>query len=407
MPLLPRHHSFIRLQNTESDGMFHPIDSGHPGNTSSKVEKQQGATPLSTVRLVRGGFLESTHRVSAAVVNSRGDLLHYTGDPYLFTSLRSSAKPFQVMPLIEDGVHENFGFTPEEIAIMAGSHAGEEFHVNAVASVLEKIGLSHGALKCGRHRPFNRDVARRLGNNYGTLHNNCSGKHAAMLAMATHHGWTTHDYYLPDHPVQQRILDSVAMICGLPRDDIGVGIDGCGVPVFFMPLFNMALGFARFCDDGYDGAALYRPIRKAMVAHPLMVAGTGRMDTDMMNAVNGEAMSIMEVAGETTTEPGRSANVSDFISKIGAEGLPCAGWRTRDPDRGVGVVLKIGDGGNRAEAPAFAEALHLLGVLDDDGGAILEKYAHPEIRNFRKEVIGHIEAKIIFQDRKRTNTNKI
>jgi len=417
--------------------MNHPVihppieansDNGSLDRTSQSPECEKEHP--STVKLVRGGLVESVHRVSAAVVDSNGTLGFHTGDPYLFTSLRSSAKPFQVIPLVEDGLDRHFGFTPGELAIMSGSHSSEDEHVNAVGSILDKIGLSGEHLRCGTHRPLNREVAMRLDGNYGTVHNNCSGKHAAMLAMSVYHGWSLEDYFLPEHPVQQRILDAVAGICGMSREDVGVGTDGCGVPVFFMPLYNMALGFARFCDHGIRDAHLYGPIREAMLANPLMVAGTGRMDTDLMLAVNGSGKPF-------------------FVSKVGAEALPCAGWSVGGnggydgtdrndgiegtggydgTDRndgiegtsgnagtdegngnkgtggndgyggtGMGIALKVEDGSVRAEAPAFVGALRALGLLKGDSMKDLERYTTPRIRNFRKEVIGSLETEIDFR----------
>jgi L-asparaginase II len=345
------------------------------------------------VKLIRGDFVESVHRVSVAVVDSTGRLRHGTGDPYFFTSLRSSAKPFQILPLLEDGLDEHFGFTPEELTLMAGSHSSQDFHVRVMESILEKIGLTEDHLQCGRHPPFNKEAAKKLGDDYGTIHCNCSGKHAAMLAMSVLHGWSQDDYFLPEHPVQQRILGSVARICGLPRQDVGVGCDGCGVPVFFMPLYNMALGFARFCDDGYIDAALCGPLREAMVAYPEMVAGTGRIDTEVMKAVNGSGDEDEVGVG---TGPG-------LVSKIGAEGLPCAGWSVpgdvkESGGSGMGFALKIEDGTMRAESPAYVECLRILGLLDGESLKSLEKFVRPPIKNFRKEIIGAMVTDISLED---------
>ena len=209
----------------------------------------------------------------------------------LVSYLRSSAKPFQLLPLVESGAADRFGFTDAELAVMAGSHSGEPRHVAAVQSILNKIGLSEEALQCGVHAPFNADSAKALraaGREPTALYNNCSGKHSGMLAQAVDRGLSTHDYLDPQHPVQITIRQRLAELGGITFDEIGVGVDGCSAPCFAMPLRAAALAFARLAEARESG--LHR-VARVMMDYPEMVAGEGRLDTDLMRAVPGRVVS--------------------------------------------------------------------------------------------------------------------
>jgi L-asparaginase II len=237
------------------------------------------------VEVTRGGRVESEHRGAIAVVDAGGQLIAQVGDAQLVSYLRSSAKPFQLLPLIESGAADRFGFTDAELALIAGSHSGEPRHVAAMQSILNKIGLPASALQCGVHVPFNPDSARALraaGREPTVLHNNCSGKHAGMLAQAIDRGLSTADYLDPQHPVQAAIRQRLTELAELPAKQIYVGVDGCSAPCFAMPLQASALAFAKLADA--KSGALQRMAR-VMRTYPEMVAGEGRLDTDLMRAV--------------------------------------------------------------------------------------------------------------------------
>jgi L-asparaginase II len=317
------------------------------------------------VLVVRGGTVESVHQVAVAVVDASGRLLASAGDPGVITGYRSAAKPMQALPLVEDGVVERFGITQEELALCCASHSGEERHLNGARSILGKAGVGADALACGAHPPFWQPDADRLlreGRAPERLHNNCSGKHAGMLALARAHGWPTQGYHLPDHPVQRRMLGEVSRWSGLQDNDIETAIDGCGVTCFALPLKAMARSFAAFADAASEGAPPARVV-EAMTAHPFMVAGTGRLCT-----------AVMETAGDRV-----------FL-KTGAEGVYCAALR----GEGVGVALKVLDGTKRAAEPALVGVLEAMGVLTQDDLETLSDFRRPPLKNTRGELVGEV-----------------
>ena len=260
------------------------------------------------------------------------------GDAEGYIYARSSAKPFQAMPLVLSGVADALGLSDEELAVACASHNAEEPHLAAVRSILEKAHLSEEDLQNGAHPPIYAPAAAELarsGEEPRTIHGNCSGKHAGMLAVCVHGGWETENYRDPDHPLQLWILEIVGRVCGLERDEILLGGDGCGVPSYGMPLKNLATGFARLATgenlpDDLAGAA--RRIRAVMQQHPYMVAGTERFDTAVMRGTG-------------------------LVSKSGAEAV----FAAASPE-GWGLALKISDGATRALRPAGLSALARRGV---------------------------------------------
>ena len=334
------------------------------------------AAPLVEVR--RGGLVESIHRGHVAALDGEGRMVASLGDPSFFTYLRSSAKPLQAVPLVASGAADRCGFGPCELALACASHSGQDIHAETARRMLSKTGLDAGALKCGVHEPFDAETARRLRENNqtpGVLRNNCSGKHAGMLALALHLGAPHETYDHPENPVQQAALSAVAQISGVPEGQIGVGIDGCGVPVFALPVRSMALAYARLVapPDSFDPrtrAACAR-LASAMTSHPELVGGTTpRFDTEMMRAA-----------------PGR------VVSKVGAEGVytagitPCAEW-----PKGLGLAFKVEDGEDRRARPVVAvEALRQLGVLDENALQCLAPYSTFPVQNHRGEFVGQIQ----------------
>lgn len=292
--------------------------------------------PLITV--IRGGLMESSHRGRVVFCGPSGEVLDATGDPDGYAYVRSSAKPFQALPLILSGAADAYGLTDEELAVACASHNAEERHLEAVRSILHKAGLLERDLQSGAHPPMYApaaDALARGGEKPRSIHGNCSGKHAGMLAVCVHEGWETATYRDPDHPLQRWISALVSQVCAVEPGSLIVGGDGCGLPAFAMPLRGLATGIARVATgqhlpDDLSAAALR--IRDAMRAHPFMVAGTGRLDTEIME-------------------------VTDLVTKMGAEGMFAAG----SPD-GWGMALKISDGAGRAVRPAARAALSHMGV---------------------------------------------
>lgn len=287
--------------------------------------------PLAATR--RGALIESVHRGRGIVCDPDGKVLESAGDPEGYTYIRSSAKPFQVLPLLLSGAAEALGFTDDEIAIICASHSGEERHLLMVRSVLEKAGISEESLQNGPHPPFYAPAAARLARNDeapSSIHGNCSGKHAGMLALCIHEGWSIEDYRNPGHPVQRRMLETVAEICGVGQDGILLGGDGCGVPSFAIPLRSLATGFARLATGERLSGVLAKAcgrVRRSMKNNPYLVAGTGRLDTQLMED-------------------------TDLVVKGGAEGVFACG----SPE-GWSLALKITDGASRAVRPAALSML--------------------------------------------------
>ena len=331
------------------------------------------------VEVWRGPIIESLHRGHLIAVDGEGKTIAELGDAATVTFIRSSGKPFQAIPLVASGAADRFGLSEKEIAIACGSHSGEPIHVETAQAILRKIGLNANALKCGVHEPFSAEVARDLVKNQkqpNVLQNNCSGKHAGMLALAKHLGAPTETYDSPENPVQQQILRAVSEFSNILQQDIAIGIDGCGVPVFGLSVRAMALMYARLVHppshfDVSVKAACERIVH-AMMAYPAMVGGTkDRLDTELIRAAGGR-----------------------LISKIGAEGvytvgvLPCDDWPT-----GIGFALKMEDGDDkRARPPAVIEALRQLNVLRDAEISSLASYAPTPITNRRGEKVGEARA---------------
>jgi L-asparaginase II len=342
---------------------------------SENNEEVPAPEPL--VEVTRGGITESRHRGHVVAVEPDGSIAAHLGAPETVTYLRSSAKPHQALPLVASGAADRFGFTEKEIALACASHSGEPIHTEVAASMLKKIGLGPEALKCGLHEPFSQEVARRLrekGEEPNVLQNNCSGKHAGMLALALHLSAPTETYDEPTNPVQLAIGNTISDFSGISIENIAVGIDGCGVPVFGITVKAMALMYARLVApplkfDEKTRSACAR-IVAAMTTYPELVGGSSdRLDTEIMRAAKGR-----------------------LVSKVGAEGvytvgvLPCEDW-----PRGLGLALKIEDGDDhRARPTVVIESLRQLGILTDQSLEAVSRYAFFPVRNRRGDVVGEV-----------------
>ncbi|GAA3407126.1 asparaginase [Paenibacillus hodogayensis] len=320
-------------------------------------------------RVNRGPLTESVHTGHIAVVDGSGTLLAGVGDPEALIFARSAAKPLQAVPVVASGAADKFGFSGEQIALMCASHNGEPEHVEAAADMLRKLGLSGEALLCGPHYPYHEPTADRMkrqGIEPSRLHNNCSGKHAGMLALARMTGATAEDYDSPDHPVQQTMLRAVAGLAGMPHDRIALGIDGCGVPVFGLPLGQLARAFAALgTPDRLDErqANACRSIVKAIRSYPKYIAGDDRFDTHLIRATGGR-----------------------IVGKMGAEGV----FAATVPGQNAALAVKIADGSARALYAVVVEALFQLQWLEPDELAVLEPFHQPPIRNWSGRQVGSI-----------------
>ncbi len=316
-------------------------------------------TDLPLIELTRGRIVESLHAGSIAVVSANGQLLASHGDPYQVAFLRSSAKPFQALPFVERGGVEHFGLTARELALACASHEGSALHIETVLGMQKKIGIQETDLQCGVHMPGDAAMSKLLietGGAPGLNLNNCSGKHTAMLAHARMRELPLENYLDLKHPIQQDSLTAFAEMCGIDREKIEIGIDGCSAPNFAVPLYNAALGLARLVDPrglSEQRAAACREITSAMTTHPEMISGFGEFDCELMK-----------------TGAGR------IICKRGAEGYQALGLLpgALSPESpGIGITFKVSDGDAAHLSPEHAstrvrpavalEILRLLGAL--------------------------------------------
>ncbi|MEX2583594.1 MAG: asparaginase [Gemmatimonadota bacterium] len=319
-----------------------------------------------TVEVVRGAILESRHVIHAAVVDSEGRLRASVGEADRVTFFRSGAKPFQAAPIVRDGAMDRFGFTVEELALCCGSHSGEPRHLQLATAMLEKIGVEAESLACGPHPPLHEQTRRDLaeaGLEPVRLHNNCSGKHIGMLALARARGWEVSGYNRPEHPVQGRILSEIGRWAGIPLEAIGLGTDGCGAVCFALSLRQMAASYATLAAGARAGERDATYVVGAMTNYPEMVAGQGRLCTELMDQTAGR-----------------------LFAKVGAEGLYCVGV----PGAELGVALKVEDGAARAVGPAILSVLRQLDLISEDDLGALWSHAYPDLFNTCGELVGQV-----------------
>ncbi len=328
------------------------------------------ASPI-LAEVTRGDMVESRHRGAAVVMGADGKIVAAWGEPERLIYPRSAIKPLQALALIESGAAHRYAVTDEDIALACASHAGEALHVGRVAAWLARMDLSGADLECGAHAPLNAAAAEELiraGAGPCPLHNNCSGKHAGMLATAKHLGLPTRGYTAPDHPVQARLKILLAEMSGADLAAAPRGIDGCGIPVHAMPLAALARAMARLAqpDDLPPGRteAAWRVIA-AMVAHPQLVSGTGRFDTEVMAITAGRA-----------------------IVKGGAEGVHAAAL----PTAGLGIAVKIEDGAGRASVAVMAALLARFADLSAAAKTALAGWREQPVLNVAGKTVGVIRA---------------
>ncbi len=320
------------------------------------------------VVVTRGSVIESLHRVHAVVSDATGRVVAGAGDRTLVTHWRSCAKPFQVMPLIDGGGFDQVGWGDDQLALAVASHGGEPEHVAITEGMLTSIGMEAGDLACGPHDPLSQrgqKLLRENGAHPTRLHNNCSGKHAAMLARAHAEGWPAFGYERRDHPVQRACLAEVARWADLAETQIAQAVDGCGCVEFALPLEAMARAYARLADATRRSAATPSRIVHAMQTRPFLVGGSDRFDSALIEATEGKV-----------------------IAKIGAEGVHSVAVI----DDGIGFVVKVEDGAQRAQFPAVLALLQHLGALPAELPPRLAEFRQRTLRNTRGEAVGEVRA---------------
>ena len=322
------------------------------------------AALLAEVR--RGPIGEVMVRGHVAATDGRGHLVAVAGDPEVVTTLRSCVKPLQAVPFVASGACESLGCGEDELALACASHQGEQVHVDTARRLLGRAGLDDSALSCGPQLPYSEEAARQLhraGEEPGRIHNNCSGKHAAMLATCVHVGWPVAGYAAAEHPLQRAIAAVYSAATGVDFDVLPHAVDGCGLPTYGVPLRLLA---KAFCAAAHDSGA-FRRCQQAMAAHPQMVGGTGRFDSDLL-AQHGERLT----------------------AKVGGAAI----WVAVLRDGTLGVAVKLEAGAGTHLPPIALAVLLQLGMIDDDLSEPLRIHAAGEVRNWAGEVVGGTSAQV-------------
>ena len=323
------------------------------------------------VEVWRGQMIESRHYGHVAVADRNGTLTYHLGNPEQQVFLRSSAKPLQTMAVVMSGAADRYGMTSADLAIATASHTAEPVHLTQVEHVLSLVGRGVEDLSCGAHPPFDHEAAeelRRADRGPSALHNNCSGKHAAMLGVALTLGSDPGRYLDPEAPGQRLVRSIVARMCSVPEEAIAVGIDGCSAPVFGVPLRAAAVAYARLADPrdlSGDLRAAATRVRDAMIEHPYLIAGRQQVGVDIMRAGRGR-----------------------LVAKTGAEAMFGVG----DLERGQGLAIKLDDGQSRGVAPALVEALRQAGFLGDEEVQELGAWKGGSQYNFGGLEVGRVTA---------------
>jgi L-asparaginase II len=328
--------------------------------------------PELVARVYRGKREEAVHYGSIAVVNREGKITHYLGDPEFFTFARSSPKPFQLMPLLQTGAADHFGFTPKQLAICCGSHIGTDEHRDVVLQNLKAGGNGPEHLQCGCHVPLYmqiKNIFPKHDEHKDFVRHNCSGKHSGFLALSRFLKEDVADYLKPDSKVQQLVLENIARIFEISKDDIVISVDGCSAPNFGMPMWRTALAFMKLAngiDDTPENREVLKRIKQAMTDFPEMFSGEGRFDLALMRALPG-----------------------NIVCKVGAEAIEGIGLA----EPSIGIAVKIHDGNQRALYPVCIEVLKQLGIIDQpEKVESFKGFVEPEIRNPMNILTGTIKA---------------
>ncbi len=326
------------------------------------------SAPQTLVELTRGGIVESVHRGWVAIARPDGSLVASVGDSERVTFARSAMKPFQAVALVESGAIERYGFGDAELAVACASHNGEDRHRTVVKGMLDKLGLPVAALRAGDDEPHDEPPTRWEPEKQ--LAQNCSGKHAGMLASCMAKDYSVHYYDDFDHPQQRDIKTIVSQFWRVDESAMIPGRDNCTLPAYAAPLRALATGWASVADPSSAPAAHQAAITRigdAMAAEPFMVAGTGRLNTQLMSVTGGR-----------------------ILAKDGAEGVLGIALR----ERGLGIAFKVEDGSYRSHQQITLAILRQLDALRPDEDAQLSELWRTDLRSNRDHHVGDIVSRV-------------
>ncbi len=317
------------------------------------------------VHVLRGKYAENIHRGHICIVGEKGKILKSIGDVNFLTYLRSCAKPIQAIPVITSGAAEKFGFTEKEITIFSGSLNGQDFQVEILESIMKKLNINESYLQCGIHPPSHKPTRKKY-KIYSPLQNNCAGKHLAMLALCKYFNFPLENYTELEHPVQQLILEEISYFTEIPVKDIKTGIDGCGVPVFAVPIYNFSLAYYKLANADIldeERKIAVKFLMKNSIKYPELIAGDERICTELMRVE------------------------SNIFAKVGADGsYGIAAFKNK-----IGIAIKIESGNMKALNVVVIELLKQLGILSEKDVEKLDIFYNIQISNHRKEVVGKFQ----------------
>ncbi len=323
------------------------------------------------VEVIRGSEVESRHRGAVAVCDAYGKAVMSLGDVEVPVFPRSAVKAIQALPLMESGAADRYGFSTKELALACASHSGEAGHVETALGMLKKAGKTGADLECGAHWPFEQQVLIAMaasGSKPTAAHNNCSGKHAGFICTACHEGIDPVGYVGQGHKIQQNVRLAMQEVTGFPHEVDHYGTDGCSIPTYSVPLKNLAQGFAKMATGkglAPIRAKSARRLLAACMAEPWYVAGTGRADTNLIQAGKGRV----------------------FV-KVGAEGVYCGAVQ----ELGLGFALKSDDGSERAAVSMIAGVLAKLLKSDAELSEKYKEAAKHRYRNWNGMIVGKVKA---------------
>ena len=320
-------------------------------------------------KVYTSSIVENFHIGYAVAVDEKGDVLFSAGDPEYPVFIRSAAKPFQVVPLLESGAIEKFNLNDKEIAVMCSSHNGEPFHIEAVSNILKKINMKIDNLLCGIRPPLDRASYEQMilkGRRATAIHNTYSGKHACMMALSKILDISPNNYIDFNHPVQKKILEKIKHYS--EKDKIPIAVDRCNAPTYFLPLKNIALMYKKLAEGSDE---YLQKIVHIMCLHPKYIAGRGRFDTDFITAMSGKG-----------------------VSKTGSSGVQGIGIRTED-GKYIGIAIKVLSGNKQAADSMAVTIMKHLKLIDEETLKTLDNYYSPVLKNDSVTETGKIETEIV------------
>ncbi|WP_405153931.1 asparaginase [Paenibacillus sp. FSL K6-0108] len=321
------------------------------------------------IKEYRAGVMECAHYGHISITDENGNVVYSAGDPHFRAFTRSSAKPFQAIPGIRAGIAGQYGLTAQEIAIMASSHRSEPMHIQVLEQLESKIGLGEECLICAPSYPLNEESRnqwlRAQGEKRRILHN-CSGKHLGILAYTQMKQADLGSYAEPEHPVQREILETLAYMAGIEQQEIELGTDGCGFPVFSLPLSALSNAYLKLaCPDLIEDLSTrsaVETITGAMNEYPLMVGGTQRVDSVLLED-------------------------SNIVAKGGFKGV--FGFALKKER--LGITFKVLDGSEEEWALIAQSILEQIGYSNRKTIERLAEVYPPDIRNDAGKVVGRAD----------------